>query len=414
MIRLSKIDDELTVYKGKDIILFGAGYQGRVVKRELESKGFQITGFCDNDKKKWGEIINGTEVISPDRLCEIYNDKMLVQISCIYSSEIEKQLQLLKIDSFISYREYCERMEGIRIYCGLPQSVKQYKTLCTKPSYFELLVRKQCIDYALRVKYYDMDSFHIVCLPPKTGNHTIEASIRECGGEFVAFRHTFNDMFPVWSKLLEGKKIKIITGVREPVAQNISFFFQQNTRFYDIPEYWKDGGDVQFLWDKWISNVLGNDVQLRRKSIEGKENTNFDYMEYIHAIYDNIVTVQYFFERNFEKYNGINVYDYSFDQEQGYSIIREGNIEVFIYQLEKLNAVKDSMGEFLGLKNFELKNENVGAQKWYAPAYRQALEELKLSREYVEYCYGSRLARHFYSNKDIEQFKRRWSKNIDE
>ena len=68
----------------------------------------------------------------------------------------------------------------------------------------------------------------------------------------------------------------------------------------------------------------------------------------------------------------------------------------------------------MGIEDFELTKDNVGEKKWYAPAYKQALEELKLSKEYVEACYRTRLVRHFYSEVDIQKFRQKWSKNVEE
>ena len=121
-----------------------------------------------------------------------------------------------------------------------------------------------------------------------------------------------------------------------------------------------------------------------------------------------------FFQENFEKYNHINVYNYPFDKKRGYSIIQDKDTEIFVYQLEKLNDIRKELGEFLEIENLELINDNVGEEKWYASAYKQALKGLKLSREYFEYCYNSELVRHFYSEEDIHRFRKRWSKNIDE
>jgi len=53
---------------GKKVILFGAGYNGVVTLKKLADKGISVAFFCDNDPQKWGEHIEGTEIISCSEL----------------------------------------------------------------------------------------------------------------------------------------------------------------------------------------------------------------------------------------------------------------------------------------------------------------------------------------------------------
>lgn len=413
MIRFSKIDDELNIYRDRKVILFGAGNCGIRTKAELERGGVKINCFCDNDAEKWGTAIKGLAVISPSELYQVYNEETLIQICSVYSKEIEEQLKLLHMESFISYEEYCVRINGLCMYKNLPEYLEIYRSLHSDPGYMVLQIQEKCLEYAARVRYFHFDSYNIVCLPPKTGNYTLESSLRRYHEEYIRISPCFDRISHELKHFLKDKRIKIITAVRDPIAQNISFFFQSNTRFCDIPEYWKEGGNVQVLWDAWISHVLGQEIWQDRKNMRESHEIAFTYMDCINDMLHNMICMQNFFQENFEKYNHIDVYQYPFDKEKGYSIIQDGNMEIFIYQLEKLNDVSKELGEFLGIENMELINDNVGAEKWYAPAYKQALDELKISRDYFEYSYNSELVRHFYSEEDINRFRNRWSKNID-
>jgi Predicted nucleoside-diphosphate sugar epimerases len=415
MLKFSKIDDELSIYKGKEIILFGAGNNGKIIKKSLEHKGFKIAYFCDNDEKKWGEKLDNIEIISPDHLYEIYDEKMLIQISCIYSREIEKQLQTSNISFFISFEEYNARMYALWIYKALPQSLYAYRALSSEPSYAVGQLRKECLDYALRFKYFDLESYNVICLPPKTGNHTLENSLYKCNGEYIRIGHCYNRIFDELKELVKGK-MKIVTAVRDPIAQNISLFFQlaSGVSFCDIPEFWKNGGDIQKVWDAWIAYELKEEFQLYREFEDDRRNIKFLYMDYINKTFDNVIVIQNFFEYNFERYNGINVYEYPFDKKKGYTIIQNEDLEIFIYQLEKLDVIKNKLGEFLGVKDLKLFNDNVGNEKWYASTYRRALKELKLEKEYYDYCYTSEYIKHFYDEKDIEKFRERWVNNLKE
>lgn len=416
MIRFSKIDDKLTVYKENEVVLFGSGFWGRDIKKTLEFHGIKISIFCDNDERKWGSDVEGIKILSPAQLKERYSEKTVVQISTVFSKEVEKQLQALGMDFFISFQEYIERISGLYIYKTVPESVKSYYNFFSQPSYLVGQTRHECLNYAAKVRYFDWESYNILCMPPKTGNYTLMDSLRECGGEFVRFGHSFNRMFGDLKEFLGDKKIKIVTSVRDPIAQNISLFFQitSNLCYCDIPEYWTGGGDVQAVWDLWIAHELKDDVSLYARMSDKGELPSFSYMEGYNKLQDNVIVIQKFFENNFARFNGIDVMNYEFDKGQGCALIQQGNMEVFIYQLERLNNVKDQLADFLGISNLELANGNEAKQKWYAPVYRQALRELKLDKEYFEYCYSSPFARHFYSEEDIEKFKNRWMKNIKE
>lgn len=415
MIKFSKIDDGLNIYKERKVILFGAGNCGMRIKAELERVGgVKINCFCDNDSGKWGTTMEGLAVISPSELQQVYNEETLIQISSAFSKQIEAQLRSLHMESFISYEEYCSRMNCLCIYKNLPEYLDIYRSLYSNPSYIVLQIREKCLGYAARVNYFDFNSYNIICLPPKTGNYTLESSLRKYSVEYIRIGHCFDRISDELRKFIKGKKIKIVTAVRDPIAQNISFFFQSNTRFCDIPEYWKDGGNVQILWNAWISHVLRNKFQSDKKTVQDSGEIIFAYMDDINNIFHNMICIQDFFQENFEKYNHINVYNYPFDKKRGYSIIQDKDTEIFVYQLEKLNDIRKELGEFLEIENLELINDNVGEEKWYASAYKQALKGLKLSREYFEYCYNSELVRHFYSEEDIHRFRKRWSKNIDE
>ena len=408
MIRLSKIDDKLSIYNDKEIVLFGAGNNGKQIKRSLEYKGFRIAYFCDNDKKKWGKKLDGIDIISPDCLIQLYNKKTLIQISSIHSRQIEKQLESHNIDSFISFEEYNSRIQALCIYKTFPQSLQAYKALYSEPSYVVGQLGKECLDYALKFKYFNLEKYNVICLPPKTGNYTLENSLDMCGAEYIRIGPCYNRIFDELKELVKGK-IRIITAVRDPIAQNLSFFFQlcSAVSFCDIPEFWENGGDIQILWEAWISHVLRDELELHKEC-----DISFSYMDYYNKIFNNIITVQSFFERNFERYNGYDVYEYPFDKENGYSIVQNEEAEIFIYQLERLNDIKGELGEFLGIKDFKLYDANVGDKKWYAPAYKQALKELKLEKKYYDHCYSSKYIEHFYNDRDIGKFKQRWINNV--
>ena len=55
----------LSVYKDRDVYVFGASGGGEIVKDFLECHDVPICAFVDSNEEKWGTSFFGYEVISP-------------------------------------------------------------------------------------------------------------------------------------------------------------------------------------------------------------------------------------------------------------------------------------------------------------------------------------------------------------
>lgn len=81
--------------QGRDkskVIIFGAGQDGRKTKLLLEKMKMSPAFFTDNDKKLWGNKIDGTEVIPPKELIYQYRDYVVLIGSAKYGDIFFKQL----------------------------------------------------------------------------------------------------------------------------------------------------------------------------------------------------------------------------------------------------------------------------------------------------------------------------------
>lgn len=419
MIQWSKIDDKLTIYKENKVILFGASRTGWDVKRVLEAEGCKVTHFCDNNSQKWGTTVEGLPVISPEQLPELCDMNTVVQIACAAPS-IGEQLRNLGITSYISYEEYTVRMKLLYRYKMTSQGFwsDEFIKNITREEY--ILSRGKMsvdiFDYANAAERLGTEETVIVCCPPKTGDFTLLYSMfSPFSIQCIHSWHSLENIPLEIRDWLEPRKKKYVIGVREVIAQNLSCFFEGGDWcMWKIPEYWFDGGDVQALYDGWLLHHFGSEyVRSAAKNVPS-DFSEWDYW----CQYNNKTRflIQPFFEDSFKKYNGIDVFDYPFDKEKGYSILEipEKNTEIFIYQLEKLNDVAPELGKFVGIENFTLVNGNVAENKWYAAAYHQAKKELKFSRTYFDACFNSKIMNHFYSETDIEKFKTRWISHVED
>ncbi len=194
-------------------------------------------------------------------------------------------------------------------------------------------------------------------------------------------------------KLLRSKfdsgainKLKVITLVRDPIAREISSFFQNleltNTHLIDQ------------------QNQLKTDVAV--KLIEKK-------------ITCNLLDIHYclnWFDQEFNPALCLNIYDYPFNQQKGYSIISMDNIDVLVLKLEKLDSCYgQALEEFLDIQlSGPSIKANRGDQKKYSHEREMIKKYLQLSPEACQNIYSTRFVKHFYSQDERDTFIARWSR----
>jgi hypothetical protein len=190
-----------------------------------------------------------------------------------------------------------------------------------------------------------------------------------------------------------GKRIKIITLVRDPIARNISHFFQWPNMIMEQTDSGYHLRSPVFNYDRTFQ-VEGIEQALATLFM-----TRFKQHEVPLVWFDNEL------KHNFD----IDIYSVAFPKEKGFSICANGNTEVLVIKLEKLRSVaQQAFQEFLGLGKFELISANIGQEKETSSLYKQFLETIKLPSDYIDNMYNSRLAKHFYSNEELDAFRARW------
>ncbi len=177
--------------------------------------------------------------------------------------------------------------------------------------------------------------------------------------------------------LLKGSKI--ITLVREPIERNFSAFFQNYKMM--TGDAFQDSNDS-------IEEMIGHFLK-----------------NYPHE------TPIRWFEDEFNKVLGINLYDYPFDHEKGYSIINVNDTSILAMQSEISDKAKEeALQLFLGDSDIHIARANESSQKAYNDAYKKFKKEIVLPERYISEMYDSDYARYFYAAEEIESFKQKWSK----
>jgi len=174
----------------------------------------------------------------------------------------------------------------------------------------------------------------------------------------------------VLRKIHRGETVKLVIGVREPVARNISGYFQS----------------------------------LNRRELDRDVNSHilkfFCFCPHLAPLYwiDNEI------ERNF----GVDVYAYDFDKDLGFSRFNSKGFDVFLYRLESLNSLEGDLADFLNDDGFKLLRDNVAEESGFSELYKEFKSTIKFDRAYLECLYKSRMVDKFYSASEVEAFYETW------
>lgn len=96
LLKIKKMKDYLIKKSGgkeKKICIFGAGQWGLQTYYELSDRMINIESFCDNDKNKYGHIINDKYCVSFNELKKIKDDILVIIAVKAITENIRKQLQ---------------------------------------------------------------------------------------------------------------------------------------------------------------------------------------------------------------------------------------------------------------------------------------------------------------------------------
>ena len=232
---------------------------------------------------------------------------------------------------------------------------------------------------SLEKEKLSMPVFQVHYLNPKV----VEKFIKKPFEGTIAL-HTLTSRYLL--KLMEkgiegGEPWKIISPVREPVARNISAFFE-NIK----------------------GRVPGLDARIERGEVTDDELIKYfmDSPQHLPLSWFNIEMKPVF---------GIDVFSKDFDTKKGYQTYSGESAELLVIRLESFDdAISQAFAEFLGLKDFKLKRVNIAEDKKYNDVYRRIVDNIVLPEEYLDMMYNSNYAKLFYSPQEIEGFRKRWGK----
>ncbi|MCA1607340.1 MAG: putative capsular polysaccharide synthesis family protein, partial [Acidobacteria bacterium] len=157
----------------------------------------------------------------------------------------------------------------------------------------------------------------------------------------------------IYRRIIEaGHPARIITSVREPIARNVSLYFE--------------------ILDKlWQTENSHHAVDLER------------LLQEFPSKFDHSSTLRWF-DDEFKSVLGIDVYNYDFPRDRGYLRIDTQRYQVLIMRSDLEDTTKiRCIEELLGVKNLSLTPKNVGSEKPYGEVYKKFLENVRFSEDYV-------------------------------
>lgn len=370
----------------KGFILYGASSTGNKILDYLKDLKLlhKVVAVFDSDQRKCGRDWNGYEIYSPERLGE-FTDDIPVVITSVFIKEICEYLEGLGFTKNI-VNSRCFRlaihydvMNGAAVGYLDSDVIDKYKS---KYGVWKKFMGNRSGDIMLAQKkmkkviteYPISILIHAI---PKTGNMTLVKSFQGVPNAAVTSHHayygenTIEDLHDVLEIFAEHD-IRIVTGIREPLEYGISA-----------------------MWQNVFYPALHNDVCFETVLSKG---------------YASIMET--WLKEHLEDAFGIDVFSQLFDKDKGYGILKKGNISVFIYRLDFLSSLEKELGEFAGIKNFKLLNDNQANDKEYVFAYNSFWEEVRVKRELFENVMNSKIMTHFYTEGEREAYQKKWAARL--
>jgi len=408
---------DIKVLYNKKIILFGASSGGRRVKSHLKLIGIDIFGFCDNAESKWGKEIEGVRIYSIHELeRNISKSEYVIIIASEYIHEITEQLKKSVLWEVPIYTGVAVEY-GICFCTSYLSLEKKKKDIIEKGYQLWLQDKKHFLamyNSDNRVSILDDQNPILIYHPGKVGSSSIYKSLKQQGLNVMQLCDLYYNIYGtenteekqfIFEHYLSTRNIKIISLVREPIARDISYYFQ--AAISDIENHIR--GRISNDFVKECRQTL-LDYSVNRK--QGIDRIN-DWLDYI-AVNGEHGTEFDWFDFEIKKLFGIDVYSKPFDREKGYCIIKKENIELLIIKMEFLNQMETVIKDFIGCESFELINDNVGELKSYSNMYKEMKQTITFPKEYMDFYYkNNKYMDWFYTEDEKKKYIEKWKNNVE-
>lgn len=374
--------NDISILFDYSIIIYGAGNTGRRILKLLEQAGAAICCFFDMDRSR--KEYYGYEVIPPERLRDVTNEK---QYSIVLASDIYYEEMLLQLEKEKIHVRYVFTSWGVESgliwnmnYKKISAAFREYEKKETDKIF---AYQRDCAAVSgLRTVVSDKPDI-LIYQTGKVGSMSVYESLKNKSINCLQV-HVLCDfgqseegkaLKKQYQQELTENGVKIISLVRDPIARFVSAKLQ-GTNF----ACWAIHSNGKNLYERCTEELLSGNADPAG-----------------------------WFRVELEQLTGINVSEYPFDKERGYSVIKKDKIELLLLTTEKLNQNQNVIGDFAGINDFQLINTNIGKNKVTKYFYDRMKKELRFPDSVLDMYYkNNRLMLHLYEDRDLKRFRDRW------
>ncbi|MEM9474847.1 MAG: putative capsular polysaccharide synthesis family protein [Pseudomonadota bacterium] len=180
---------------------------------------------------------------------------------------------------------------------------------------------------------------------------------------------------------IDNERVRFICPVRDPVAFSVSNFFQ-NPYFF-------------------------------RNEMQSSLDTTSDILSFLASkvLYPQSASMRYWnqwFRVEVVENLGVNMRNVAFSKDRGWEVYQSEDIRVGVIKLEKMNSVFENFSQDLLGVRVKLRERASNERGLRNTMYAKVLEELRVSDDTLDEIYDEDWVKYFYSDSEIEKFKKRW------
>lgn len=409
------------IYESK-IILYGTGSWGKQTAECLKKMGKNIFAICNTQEfpdRFQGHSIHSLQYIKDNFDWE---DTLIIISSLKYHKEmvfeyIKRDFKKAKACTLYAFFiSLWMHANSDKIPINFRNELKT--NLHASDIYQKYSIEQYAFKMLFRVAEAREDTI-LIYQPGKVGSQSVWNSIKDKSIQFHSIMCPYgSSLYPkvlldYYVNKLTTKKLKIICGVREPIARDFSAFFQNSENI--LWPFTSMNGNIFWNYGDYLNKnkkKTDDSLKIKRDSLKWEYSLEYTMKKLQKFIIQQKLDEFSWFDYELKAIFDIDVFAYPFDKDAGYTIIKKNNIEVLLLKLEALSSLSAVIADFIGDKNYVLNSTNKNTDKIYSYTYQELRSKVPICSEYYAYYYVDSRIQHFYTPTEIEGFQNYWKEHI--